>query len=205
MEKAAKETTLVDRTSRGLRMEPLTTVHQLEKHLLKMVAKQWYDHERVSYNFVKKLKDKNNLPMKFKHYYDFDKNGILYWIGTNGKTSVDWVNPGQYGLMLVQSSDGRNLPYGQVEDILSRDSVAINCHTNDDSKAWFSVDLGLWIIPTDYTLRHARGYGRSALRNWLFQVKRQLHTLNLVLCFIPISFFTDVQRWHKLDYIIFPH
>ncbi|VVC42226.1 Hypothetical protein CINCED_3A002842 [Cinara cedri] len=172
LEKAAKETTLVDRTGRGLRMEPLTTVHHLEKHLLKMVAKQWYDHERFTYNFVKKLKDKNNLPMKFKHYYDFDKNGVLYWIGTNGKTSVDWVNPGQYGLMLVQSSDGRNLPYGQVEDILSRDSVAINCHTNDDSKAWFSIDLGLWIIPTDYTLRHARGYGRSALRNWLFQMSK---------------------------------
>ncbi|XP_050441159.1 E3 ubiquitin-protein ligase HECTD1 isoform X2 [Adelges cooleyi] len=172
LEKAVKETTLVDRTGRGLRMEPLTTVQQLEKHLLKMVAKQWYDHERSSYNFVKKLKDKNNLPIKFKHYYDFDKNGILYWVGTNGKTSIDWVNPGQYGLMLVQSSDGRNLPYGQVEDILSRDSVAINCHSNDDSKAWFSIDLGLWVIPTEYTLRHARGYGRSALRNWLFQMSK---------------------------------
>lgn len=178
LEKAVKETTLVDRSGRGLRMEPLTTVHQLEKHLLKMVAKQWYDHERITYSFVKKLKDKNNIPMKFKHYYDFDKNGVLYWIGTNGKTSVDWVNPGQYGLMLVQSSDGRNLPYGQVEDILSRDSVAINCHTNDDSKAWFSIDLGLWIIPSDYTLRHARGYGRSALRNWLFQVRKLLCIIN---------------------------
>jgi len=170
LEKAVKETTLVDHTGRGLRMEPLTTVYQLEKHLLKMVAKHWYSHERITYNYIKELKDKNNIPMKFKYCYDFDKNGVLYWIGTNGKTSVDWVNPGQYGLILVQSSDGRNLPYGQVEDILSRDSVAINCHTNDDNKAWFSIDLGLFIIPTDYTLRHARGYG-SALRNWLFQVR----------------------------------
>lgn len=27
----------------------------------------------------------------------------------------------------------------------------------------------MYIIPTCYTLRHARGYGRSALRNWLLQ------------------------------------
>lgn len=27
-------------------------------------------------------------------------------------------------------------------------------------KAWFAIDLGVWIVPTHYTLRHARGYGR---------------------------------------------
>jgi len=39
-------------------------------------------------------------------------------------------------------------------------------------KAWFAIDLGVWILPTCYTLRHARGYGRSALRNWLLQVSK---------------------------------
>ncbi|MEQ2212054.1 hypothetical protein XENOCAPTIV_024379, partial [Xenoophorus captivus] len=67
---------------------------------------------------------------------------------------------------------GRNLPYGRLEDILSRDSSALNCHTNDDKNAWFAIDLGLWVIPSAYTLRHARGYGRSALRNWVFQVSK---------------------------------
>lgn len=52
---------------------------------------------------------------------------------------------------------------------MSRDSVSVNCHTKDNKKAWFAIDLGVYIIPTDYTLRHARGYGRSALRNWLLQ------------------------------------
>ncbi|CAG2067658.1 unnamed protein product, partial [Timema podura] len=73
---------------------------------------------------------------------------------------------------MVTSSDGRNLPYGRLEDILSRDSSALNCHTNDDKRAWFSIDLGLWVVPSSYTLRHARGYGRSALRNWFFQVSK---------------------------------
>ncbi|KAL1477145.1 hypothetical protein MTO96_035982 [Rhipicephalus appendiculatus] len=89
-----------------------------------------------------------------------------------GKTSSEWVNPAQVGLVVVSSSEGRNLPYGHLEDILSRDPSALNCHTNDDKRAWFSIDLGVWIIPNCYTLRHARGYGRSALRNWLFQVSK---------------------------------
>lgn len=55
---------------------------------------------------------------------------------------------------------------------MSRDTSALNCHTNDDKKAWFAIDLGVWVIPTAYTLRHARGYGRSALRNWKFQASK---------------------------------
>lgn len=119
---------------------------------------------------MKKLRDPKY--QTFKHSHDFDENGIIYFIGTNGKTSSEWVNPAQYGLVTVTSSDGRNLPYGRVEDILSRDSSALNCHTNDDKRSWFSIDLGMYVIPTAYTLRHARGYGRSALRNWHFQMSR---------------------------------
>lgn len=170
LEKASGESTLIDRTGRGLKMEPLSTVGQLERYLLKMVAKQWYDYERSSFQFLKKLKESKY--QTFKYSQDFDENGVIYFIGTNGKTSAEWVNPAQYGLVTVTSSDGRNLPYGRVEDILSRDSSALNCHTNDDKRAWFCIDLGLYIIPTCYTLRHARGYGRSALRNWLFQMSR---------------------------------
>ena len=43
-------------------------------------------------------------------------------------------------------------------------------------KAWFAIDLGVWLIPTCYTLRHARGYGRSALRNWQLQVSKDSQT-----------------------------
>ncbi|KAL1139402.1 hypothetical protein AAG570_006386 [Ranatra chinensis] len=170
LEKYPGESSLIDRTGRSLKMEPLATVAQLESYLLKMVAKQWYDYDRSSFTFVRLLKEPN-VRLVFKHQHDFDENGIIYWIGTNAKTS-EWVNPAQFGLVVVTSSDGRNLPYGRLEDILSRDSSALNCHTNDDKKAWFSLDLGLWLIPSAYTLRHARGYGRSALRNWQFQVSK---------------------------------
>ncbi|XP_065207160.1 E3 ubiquitin-protein ligase HECTD1 isoform X3 [Planococcus citri] len=171
LQRAAGDTSLVDRTGRSLKMEPLSTVAQLERYLLKMVAKQWYDNDRSQFTFVNKIKEPNTK-LQFRHQYDFDENGIIYWIGTNAKTCPDWVNPAQYGLVIITTSDGRNLPYGRLEDILSRDTAALNCHTNDDKNAWFAIDLGLYVIPTCYTLRHARGYGRSALRNWSFQVSK---------------------------------
>ncbi|GAB0092249.1 E3 ubiquitin-protein ligase Ufd4 [Sergentomyia squamirostris] len=170
LERASCETTLFDRTGRHLKMEPLATVGQLAKYLLKMVAKQWYDMDRSTYFFLKKLRENGNKTT-FKHQYDFDENGLIYYIGTNGKTT-EWVNPAQYGLVTVTSSEGKQLPYGKLEDILSRDSISINCHTKDNKKAWFAIDLGVFLIPTAYTLRHARGYGRSALRNWMFQMSK---------------------------------
>ncbi|ESO05310.1 hypothetical protein HELRODRAFT_111260 [Helobdella robusta] len=171
-ERAAEELNLVDRTGRSLKMEPLATVGALEKYLLKMVAKQWYDYDRSSHTFVRRLQEATFKEITFCHQRDFDENGLIYWIGTNARTTKDWINPASCGLMVVSSSEGRTLPYGKLEDILSRDTAAINCHTNDDRKAWFAIDLGIWLIPTCYTLRHARGYGRSALRNWLFQVSK---------------------------------
>ncbi|XP_045441164.1 E3 ubiquitin-protein ligase HECTD1 isoform X9 [Pipistrellus kuhlii] len=170
LERAPGETALIDRTGRMLKMEPLATVESLEQYLLKMVAKQWYDFDRSSFIFVRKLREGQNFI--FRHQHDFDENGIIYWIGTNAKTAYEWVNPAAYGLVVVTSSEGRNLPYGRLEDILSRDNSALNCHSNDDKNAWFAIDMGLWVIPSAYTLRHARGYGRSALRNWVFQVSK---------------------------------
>ncbi|XP_047133370.1 E3 ubiquitin-protein ligase HECTD1 isoform X2 [Hydra vulgaris] len=162
---------LIDKSGRYIKMEPLTTVKEVEKFLNKMVAKQWFDFERQSFSFVKQFKESSS-PILFEYENDFDENGIIYWLGTNGKSVKEWVNPGSHNIVLISSSEGKDLPYGHLEDIIGRDSAPVNCHTNDDKAAWFSIDLGVHVIPTAYTLRHARGYGRSALRNWLFQVSK---------------------------------
>ena len=210
LERAPGENGLIDRTGCTLKMEPLSSIRQLERFLLKMVAKQWFDHDRSTFNFIRQIHEKcktvtiateetvdtnlesdmaleqtatssaveslsNNTTTGITFEYsgrDFDDNGLMYWIGTNAKTAYDWVNPSQFGLVVVTSSEGRHLPYGKLEDILSRDESAFNCHTNDDRRSWFAIDLGVWLLPSAYTLRHARGYGRSALRNWLFQVSK---------------------------------
>ena len=64
-------------------MEPLATVDQLERYLLKMVAKQWYDLDHSSFTFIRKIKESPLL--NFAHNSDFDDNGLFYWIGTNAK------------------------------------------------------------------------------------------------------------------------
>ena len=64
--------------------------------------------------------------------------------------------------MVISSSEGRILPYGTLDDILSREETPRNCHTKDERNSWFAVDLGLWIFPTAYTARcvhvHAHVY-----------------------------------------------
>eukprot|EP00794_Sanderia_malayensis_P020162 gene20162-22137_t len=175
LERDSKSGNLIDQSGKHLKMEPLTTVRDLKKHLLKVVAKQWYDYERNTFKFIKHFKE-NKGALTFNYESDFDANGIVYWVGTNARSFDDWINPAQYGLMVVASSDGRGLPYGKPDDVLSREAAALNCHTRDDKNSWFIIDAGLWITPTAYTLRHARGYGRSALRNWTFQGSKEGQT-----------------------------
>ncbi|KAK6110532.1 HECT-domain (ubiquitin-transferase) family protein [Brugia pahangi] len=160
---------LLDRSGRTMKVEPLSTVKQLKCYILRMVTKQWYDRGRQTFHFVEEIKNarKHGTKISFTYTSDFDDKGIIYWLGTNGKTVTEWTNPASVHVVFVTSSDGERLPYGQHEDILSRE--ALNCHTSDDKNAHFTIDLGIYFYPKTYTLRHARGYGRSALRNWLLQ------------------------------------
>uniref|UniRef100_A0A158Q903 E3 ubiquitin-protein ligase n=1 Tax=Elaeophora elaphi TaxID=1147741 RepID=A0A158Q903_9BILA len=160
---------LLDRSGRTMKVEPLSTVKQLKCYILRMVAKQWYDRGRETFHFVEEIRNakKRGTKISFTYTSDFDDKGIIYWLGTNGKTVAEWTNPASVHVVFVTSSDGERLPYGQHEDILSRE--ALNCHTSDDKNAHFTIDLGVYFYPNTYTLRHARGYGRSALRNWLLQ------------------------------------
>uniref|UniRef100_A0A0M3I707 E3 ubiquitin-protein ligase n=1 Tax=Ascaris lumbricoides TaxID=6252 RepID=A0A0M3I707_ASCLU len=181
--KSSDQKQLLDRTGRTMKTEPLTTVGQLKNYILRMVAKQWYDRDRETFAFVRQIKDarKNSSKISFVYSSDFDDQGLIYWLGTNGKTFSHWTNPASVNVVYVTSSDGARQPYGHPEDILSRDVSALNCHTSDDKNAHFTIDLGVYIYPTSYTLRHARGYGRSALRNWLFQGSRNGRTWDVLL------------------------
>lgn len=60
-----------------MKVEPLTTVRQLKEYILKMVTKQWYDHPRETYEYVKQIlavKDKGGR-LAFHYSRDFDENG----------------------------------------------------------------------------------------------------------------------------------
>ena len=70
----------------------------------------------------------------------------------------------------MHTSDGSSLPCGNLSDLLNRSPLPVYLRTNEAKDAWFAVDLGLWLEPTHYTLRHGRGSG--PLRSWLFQASR---------------------------------
>eukprot|EP00041_Stephanoeca_diplocostata_P036623 m.1344514 g.1344514 ORF g.1344514 m.1344514 type:complete len:2563 (-) comp24902_c1_seq2:195-7883(-) len=168
-----EEDQLLDLSGRTFRMEPLASVLTLEKYLLKKVSKQWYDHDRSHLAFVKHLKAGYQPTCSYSS--DFDTNGIMYWIGTNGRKEAEWINPSAFNLVYINTSDGRQLQYGKVDNIIARDSTPHNCHTQDKKDGWISIDLGMWVIPNAYTLRHARGYSQSALRNWKLQGSKDGH------------------------------
>jgi hypothetical protein len=167
---APGEDGLVDLTGKVIKMEPLVTIDMLQDFLVRKVEPQWHGRDRKDLTFVQKLLALSS-PMQLNYQSDFDQNGLLYYIGTNGLTK-EWVNPAKHGLVSVTSSDGRTLPYGKVEDMVSRSSEPRNCHTKDRPNSWVAIDLGVSIIPSAYTLRHARGYGKSALRNWQLEMSK---------------------------------
>ena len=157
---------LLDRSGRVLKVEPLLTSETLHRFLIRLVARQWYHRERTTFHFLKAINSAPE-PMKFDYERDFDRNGIVYWIGTNAHSS-EWVNPAEFGIVSISCSDGKKIPYGKMYQILSRDQT-LNVHSSDDRHAWFAIDFGLEFLPSAYTLRHARGYGKSALRHWTVQ------------------------------------
>lgn len=73
-DESSEETTASNNSSRNLRVEALTTIRQLERFLAKSVARQWYDMERTTYNFVQKIK--TEAPINFTH----DVSNIMFAI-----------------------------------------------------------------------------------------------------------------------------
>lgn len=69
VERAAEDTTedmnANNNSGRNLKVEALTTVRQLERFLAKSVARQWYDMERLSFNFVQKIKSDGPLTFTY--------------------------------------------------------------------------------------------------------------------------------------------
>jgi E3 ubiquitin-protein ligase HECTD1 len=65
LERAPGENSLIDRTGCALKMEPLASLKQLDRFLLKMVAKQWFDHDRSTFAFIRKIRESS--PISFNH------------------------------------------------------------------------------------------------------------------------------------------
>ena len=173
LNKGENENNFLNFDGRVLRVEPLANVSHLEKYISKMVGKRWHDYERKDVFCLKYLKEEIELNGGFKFTYesDFDKNGLIYFIGSNALQADEWTNPVVSNLVEINTIDGKNLTTGKQDDILNHESVA-NCHTSDDCFSWIVIDLGVYIQPTYYSLRHSKGFNQSAPRNWSFMMSK---------------------------------
>mmetsp|Transcript_1210 Transcript_1210/g.4347 ORF Transcript_1210/g.4347 Transcript_1210/m.4347 type:complete len:447 (+) Transcript_1210:70-1410(+) len=103
--------------------------------------------------------------MQFEYLDDFDKNGILYWIATDGLCRA-WSNPHLSQAVVVTAS---SVDKGELEQLVSRQPGEL--WTQDVPAQWFCIDLGhnSTLRPTHYTLRHGANYKSDSLRCWDFQ------------------------------------
>ena len=74
--------------------------------------------------------------IEFNYDYDFDENGIFYYLGSFGKQK-QWQNPQLLGQIKVFFSKIRS---GNVSDFVGRDVV--NCSTHNEKNSYMGVDLG---------------------------------------------------------------
>ncbi len=166
VEAVESETELVNLRGKVFQLEPLVTIRELGKNLSRRLHRSWYHKDSRSELPFASMQ----YPITFTMSTPFDTNGLFYWLGSNARGD-EWVNPSRVHIVTVSSSDGLRLPYGTVDDVLSRDSVPRNCHTEDKPFSWVAVDSGVMFRPSAYCIRHATGYGESALRHWTFSVR----------------------------------
>jgi hypothetical protein len=101
--------------------------------------------------------------LTFTYRHDFDKNGILYYIGTQGLTA-EWENPAITKQVEVAAL---SMGSGDITNFVGRDAV-YTCTDYREPNQWLQVDMGQFrrVYPTRYTLRHGSGYGWLRVQNW---------------------------------------
>ena len=127
--------------------------------------------------------------LQFDYRYDFDRHGILWYLGRReGSQKVKWSgggdgeagdeeeadadedesnlweNPADSGrVKAIRSSKGA----GAVNDICGR-TAQYSCTDYREPKQYMGVDLGKYwrVYPSSYTLRHGSTQGILALRDW---------------------------------------
>ena len=95
---------------------------------------------------------------------NFDTNGVLHYIGTQGGTR-DYQNPRTSGDVVVSWS---SIELGTVDLFVQhRHANAVNSCTKNVANSWMQVDLGQnrTLRPTYYCLRNSNN-SANALRNW---------------------------------------
>ena len=105
---------------------------------------------------------------EFVHEEDYDKNGILYFLGTNFGTEA-WRNPAERGLVGLSSSGWNLSGLGSINDMIDRGPTL--GFTEEVEGAWVIIDFGQGtsVKPSMYTLSHFMGSRDHCLYKWVLE------------------------------------
>jgi len=154
-----KEKEKINRYQKMLKSEsPYKKENNQEINLNKSISSE----EENKSNNIDTNKRKYNP--KFKYKSDFDHNGALYYLGTQGLTKK-YENP--HKLKLIKAF-GSSLLSGNFHDFVGRKLA--NLSTENEENSFFGVDLGpeRYLIPTSYSIRN-RDSDTNVLLCWNFQ------------------------------------
>ena len=99
----------------------------------------------------------------FTYEHDYDKNGIIWHLGTLYGIRNKWINPALDNKIKLNASSWQ---HGKLSNILARRKV--NCWTEQGNESWITVDFGdkYRIKPNAYTIRHSRMDKCWGLTDW---------------------------------------
>lgn len=138
-----------------------------KKHILPLaiyiVQKNPNEIKKLGY----KLRPRTNYTQIFTYNTDFDKNGLIYYLGTKLGTLSNFTNPQKLGEIKVTMSSVR---VGHKLYITSR-IKKLNTWTESEENSSITINLGEYrsFELTKYTLRHGFNRSNDSLRNWVIE------------------------------------
>ncbi|KAL4437662.1 hypothetical protein ABPG74_017900 [Tetrahymena malaccensis] len=116
-------------------------------------------------NLQKYVKPNQSGSLAFTYAYDFDENGLLFFLGSKGN-KIEFSNPFYLNEVMPFCS---SLKLGRIEDLTARLSNN-TISTENEKNSFFGFDLGeeRYFFPTCYTLRN-RSMPNCILFNWLLE------------------------------------
>jgi hypothetical protein len=101
----------------------------------------------------------------------FDKNGVLYYLGTNGGLEA-YQNPHLIGAVTASMS---SIYKGSVHNVVEQKRSIMPNYSNNTKRSWVAVDLGKGrrLVPTRYCIRHGASGRGNAIRNWELRAREK--------------------------------
>ena len=101
----------------------------------------------------------------FTYESDFDQNGIIYYLGTQGHKKA-FTNPQDSSLVKCEMS---SILIGSPANLTARSTIPTSTRSQDPE--WICIDFGgsVTVRPSAYTIMHGSKSDRCVMRDWAFE------------------------------------